>query len=66
MDELLTVSAVAEKLGVHIETVRRWIRDGDLPAIRFARKTGYRIRASDLAIFLEDRETESEMGKAAA
>ena len=35
---------------VHANTVRRWIRDGDLPAVRIGRE--FRIRVADLDQFL--------------
>jgi excisionase family DNA binding protein len=44
----LTVAQVAEKYGVHINTVRNWIRDGVLPAYRIGART-IRIRPSDVA-----------------
>lgn len=64
MDEqLMTVQQVAERLQVHEETVRRWLRDGSLAGINFEGKTGYRVRRSDLEAFLERR---AEAGKLAA
>lgn len=49
---LLTPQDCAERCGVHVETVRRWIRDGRLPARRSA--TGrYRVRADDIDAFLD-------------
>lgn len=65
-ERLLTVTDIASELGVHVETVRRWIRSGELPALRFARKTGYRVRERDLQTFLARLETVDETGKAAA
>jgi excisionase family DNA binding protein len=38
-EQLLTVAEVAERLQVAIETVRRWIRRGDLTAYKLE-KTG--------------------------
>ncbi|MBF6589098.1 MAG: helix-turn-helix domain-containing protein [Ktedonobacterales bacterium] len=54
---LLTVPEVALQLGVTEETVRRWLRAGDLPGVRLARKAGWRIRAPDLEAFLQARDT---------
>lgn len=46
-DRLMTVREAAEELRLTTATVRQWIRDGKLPAIRAgARK--YVIRRSDL------------------
>jgi excisionase family DNA binding protein len=56
-DELLDVETVAEELGVHIETVRKWIREKQLNAVNLGRRGGYRIRRSDLNEFLRKRET---------
>ncbi len=50
----LTVRDVAESLKVHEETVRRWIRRGDLVALDLGGpRAGYRVRPSDLNAFIE-------------
>lgn len=50
----LTVRDVAESLKVHEETVRRWIRRGDLVALDLGGpRAGYRVRPSDLEKFIE-------------
>lgn len=52
----LTVADVARRLQVTEETVRRWIRAGDLSALNLGgRKGGYRIRRADLATFIDSR-----------
>lgn len=56
-DELLDVEKVAEELEVHVDTVRKWIREKQLRAIKLGRRGGYRIRRSDLNEFLRKRET---------
>ncbi len=56
-DELLDVETVAEELGIHIEPVRKWIREKQLNAVNLGRRGGYRIRRSDLNEFLRKRET---------
>jgi len=61
-----TVADIVEKLRVHEQTVRRWLRDGDLKGYNFGGKSGYRIRASDLDAFVESYATRPEMGKVAA
>ena len=57
----LDVKDIVELLQVHEQTVRRWIKQGDLPAILLGRKGGYRVAESDLNKFLEEQK-----GKAAA
>jgi excisionase family DNA binding protein len=52
----LTVAEICERLKVHEETVRRWIRTGQLKARAFGGRTGYRILESDFQEFLEDPE----------
>jgi excisionase family DNA binding protein len=55
-DEWLTVREVADYLKVHEETVRRWIRDGELPVLDLGgQKTGYRIRRGELDTFIARR-----------
>lgn len=50
----LTVRDVAEMLRVHEETVRRWIRRGELTALDLGGpRAGYRIRPSDLDDFIK-------------
>ena len=68
MDEerWFTVAEIVEKLRVHEQTVRRWLREGDLKGYNFGGKSGYRIRASDLDAFLESYLERPDMGKAAA
>ena len=51
-DEWLTVAEITEQIKVHAETVRRWLRQGDLPGRNFGGKMGYRVRRSDLDAFL--------------
>ena len=64
-DEWLTVQEITHILKVHEESVRRWIRGGDLPAILLgSAKGGYRVRRGDLDRFIAERF--SPMGKAAA
>jgi len=53
--EYLSVEEAAARAGVHQETVRRWIRAGELPAKKASKKQGYRILEKDLVAFLEGR-----------
>ena len=48
--QYMSINAVAAKLAVHTSTVRRWVRDGKLKAVKAG--TLHRIRDEDLAAFL--------------
>ena len=50
---LYSPEEAAEYLGVHVKTVRNWIRSGRLPASRLAGQRVLRIRATDLNRLLE-------------
>jgi excisionase family DNA binding protein len=52
-EKMLTVEEIAEELRVHPETVRQWIRDGELIALDISKE--YRIMRSDLDAFLAQR-----------
>jgi excisionase family DNA binding protein len=56
-DELLTVEQVAAELQLHPDTVRRYIREKKLRAVRLS-STNMRIRRSELDRFLKERETD--------
>lgn len=52
----LSIRDVADTLRVKEETVRRWIRRGELPVIDLgSSRAGYRIHPSDLEQFINDR-----------
>lgn len=53
MEDMLTVEEVAAKLKVERESVRRWIRSGELPATKLGRV--FRVHPDDLARFLDAR-----------
>ena len=55
-DRLLTARVVAERLDVSAETVLRWIRKGELPAIRLPGGT-VRIGEDELEAWLQERAT---------
>ena len=38
-DRLLTTQALAERLGVQADTIRRWARNGRIPTYRIGQKT---------------------------
>jgi excisionase family DNA binding protein len=50
--ELLHVKQAAAELDVHVSTVRRAIRSGELPAVTLGEHGRYRIRRRDLEEFL--------------
>jgi excisionase family DNA binding protein len=45
-EELYSVEQVAERLGLHVKTVRNYVREGRLKAVRIGKQ--YRIARSDL------------------
>jgi excisionase family DNA binding protein len=56
-DKMLTVVQVAEWLQVHPDTVKRWLRDGNLKGFRLGgNRAGWRVRESELERFVRDRE----------
>jgi excisionase family DNA binding protein len=54
-EQLLTVQDVAARLRVGVETVRRWLRSGELPGVLLGDRAGWRVSASDLQAFLDGR-----------
>lgn len=54
MPSYLTTSDVAARLGVSLDTVRRWLRSGELKGAPFGR-AGYRIEDVDFQAFLDQR-----------
>jgi excisionase family DNA binding protein len=52
-EKLYSPEEAAEYLGVHVQTIRAWIRSGRLRASRLAGQRALRIRASDLGSVLE-------------
>src|SRR6266699_5757563 len=54
MPSYLTTSDVATRLGVSLDTVRRWLRSGELKGAPFGR-AGYRIDDADFQTFLHQR-----------
>jgi len=52
----LNTKEIAERLNIHVETVRRWLRSGILRGVYVGGKGGYRIRERDLNKFLKSRE----------
>ena len=58
-DELLTVEQAADILQLHPDTVRRYVRERKLRAVRIS-PTNVRIRRSDLEKFIEERLTDKD------
>ncbi len=54
-DQRLTVADVAGRIGAHEQTVRGWIKSGELKAAKFGTRIGYRIRLGDYEEFLRRR-----------
>lgn len=52
-ERLLSTEEAAQYFGVHVQTVRSWIRSGKLPASRLAGQKSIRIKESDLRAVLE-------------
>jgi excisionase family DNA binding protein len=55
-DKMLSVEEIADELGVNPETVRVWIRSGELVALSIGK--GYRISRDDLNEFIRRRRTD--------
>jgi len=55
-DKMLSVEEIADELGVNPETVRVWIRSGELVAYSIGK--GYRISRADLDDFIRRRRTD--------
>lgn len=57
----MTVAEICDRLRVHEETVRRWLRSGQLAGRAFGGRTGYRVRESDLEAFLNQDQDEKKV-----
>lgn len=44
----VTVEEAAAMIGVHPQTVRRWLRDGQMKGTMISRAAGYRIRRQEV------------------
>jgi excisionase family DNA binding protein len=55
-DDLLPLQEVAKRLSVSVETVRRYIKQKKLAAVRLT-NTNLRVRTSELERFIRERET---------
>jgi excisionase family DNA binding protein len=61
-DPWLTVEQVAERLQVHIDTVRRALRRGDMRGYKLSRKSGWRVRLSDVDRYVTGEVSEGDAG----
>ncbi|WP_165777609.1 helix-turn-helix domain-containing protein [Amycolatopsis antarctica] len=59
--DLLTADEVAELLGLHVRTVRNYVRDGRLHAVRIGKQ--YRIARADLEAFTGSPAGEASAGR---
>jgi excisionase family DNA binding protein len=50
-----TVQEIAERLRINPQTIRRWLRDGELRGHHFGGPAGWRVRENDLEDFLNSR-----------
>lgn len=66
MEQLLTVEQVSERLQVNEQTVRRWLREGELTGVPFGGRTGWRVSEEDLQAFLDRRRMPTGNAKKAA
>ncbi len=53
--EYFTVREVAERLKVHPQTLKDWLRSGELEGVNFGGRTGWRITDAQLRDFVERR-----------
>ncbi len=51
----LTTPEAAAYMRVHIETMRRWAREGSIPSVKLGNRGGFRFRQLDLDAFLAQR-----------
>ncbi len=53
-EQWLTVEEVADRLRAHPQTVRRWLRAGQLQGTSINRRAGWRIREAEVQRFLAE------------
>lgn len=58
----LTVDEAAERIGVTAESVRRYLRSGELKGYQLARKIGWRTTIQHVDDFLDARKRASQPG----
>ena len=55
MNGLLTAPEVADRLKLHINTVRKYIKEGKLKAFKYADNSRWRITSEELEKFIQRR-----------
>jgi excisionase family DNA binding protein len=55
MDEWLTLEEFAKHARLHLDTARRYVREGKLPARRIGKR--YLVKAADAEAFMENAPT---------
>ncbi len=51
----LTIEEICDRLQLHPQTVRRWLREGELHGVLIGDRAGYRVHPEDLLAFLVTR-----------
>jgi len=59
--DVLSLKEVAEKLGMHYNTIYKYVRAGDLKAIKF--KKVYRIEEQELEKFIRSKKFKTEINE---
>ena len=52
VEQMLTGEELAKLLAIHINTVRRWSKEGKLPSYRIGSRGDLRFKASDIKRYL--------------
>jgi len=55
MNGLLTAPEVADRLKLHINTVRKYIKEGKLKAFKYSDNSRWRITSEELEKFIQRR-----------
>jgi excisionase family DNA binding protein len=61
--QFVTVDDAAERIGVHSQTIRRWLRSGQMLGTLINRQAGYRIRKDEVERVLTEGLREPALGK---
>ena len=58
-----TVARVATELQVHPESVRRWLRSGEMRGFLLSDKQGWRVEVAEVRRFTTERQKAQEMNR---